>query len=330
MSSPGADPARRRVTSTDVAREAGVSRATVSYVLNRDSRQSIPDVTRQKVLDASARLGYRPYGPARLLRGARSSVVLMLTPGLEHASDFVAAGIITSLGAATRHHGLHLVWQLGAEELETAIDLAPAVVLTSVPDGDPLIGELSEQFSVPVASAFPHLDAFLAASASAQVEHLVARGRRRLAFAAPARPELGATATIRHRAANAAAAAAGIPLPHRFEVPDDRAAAGAALRAELEAHPELDGICAFNDEVAFAVLAAAADSGIPVPARIAVIGVDNHPFGPLTCPALSTVESDVDAFVTQFAAHVAQLAAGEAAEPPPLPDQAHAVPRAST
>ena len=51
---------QRRVTSADVAREAGVSRATVSYVLNDTPHQTIPEATRQRVLDAAARLGYAP------------------------------------------------------------------------------------------------------------------------------------------------------------------------------------------------------------------------------------------------------------------------------
>ena len=50
----------RRVTSADVAHEAGVSRATVSYVLNDTPHQKIPEHTRRRVLEAAARLGYTP------------------------------------------------------------------------------------------------------------------------------------------------------------------------------------------------------------------------------------------------------------------------------
>src|SRR2546428_156335 len=53
-------PPRRRATSADVAREAGVSRATVSYVLNRVPHQTIPESTRQLVLEAAQRLWSRP------------------------------------------------------------------------------------------------------------------------------------------------------------------------------------------------------------------------------------------------------------------------------
>src|SRR3954470_23628440 len=70
----------RRITSADVAREAGVSRTTVSYVLNETPHQKIPDATRQRVLDAVARLEYAPSAAARALQSGRSDVVLCLLP----------------------------------------------------------------------------------------------------------------------------------------------------------------------------------------------------------------------------------------------------------
>src|SRR4051794_33842882 len=70
----------RRVTSADVARLAGVSRATVSYVHNDTPQQTISGPTRARVLDAAARLGYAPSAAARTLRTGRSDIVLCLLP----------------------------------------------------------------------------------------------------------------------------------------------------------------------------------------------------------------------------------------------------------
>src|SRR3954463_10135494 len=97
----------RRVTSADVAREAGVSRTTVSYVLNETPHQTIPEATRRRVLEAAARLEYAPSAAARALQSGRSDVVLCLLPDwpigptvgtlLEHLSAALAAEGLTLL-----------------------------------------------------------------------------------------------------------------------------------------------------------------------------------------------------------------------------------------
>src|ERR671932_2290978 len=99
--------AGRRVTSADVAREAGVSRATVSYVLNAVPHQKIAEATRQRILEAAARLGYAPSAAARAMRSGRSDIVLCLLPDwpigptvggfLEHLSAALAADGLTLL-----------------------------------------------------------------------------------------------------------------------------------------------------------------------------------------------------------------------------------------
>ena len=61
-----------------VARASGVSRATVSYVLNNDPRQSIPAETRERVLKAARTLGFQPFAPARSLRAGYSRLVLLV------------------------------------------------------------------------------------------------------------------------------------------------------------------------------------------------------------------------------------------------------------
>ncbi|MBC7223527.1 MAG: LacI family DNA-binding transcriptional regulator, partial [Anaerolineae bacterium] len=57
----------KKVTSEDVAREAGVSRTTVSFVLNNTPNTNISEETRQRVLEAARNLGYRPDAAARAL-----------------------------------------------------------------------------------------------------------------------------------------------------------------------------------------------------------------------------------------------------------------------
>ncbi|MGW1288141.1 LacI family DNA-binding transcriptional regulator, partial [Streptomyces sp. NPDC002586] len=69
-------------TSADVARLAGVSRATVSYVLNNTSAVRISEPTRRRVHEAARELGYVPHAAARSLRAGHSRMVLMPAPAI--------------------------------------------------------------------------------------------------------------------------------------------------------------------------------------------------------------------------------------------------------
>ena len=68
-----------RATVRDVAAAAGVSQATVSYVLNDTPGQKIPDETRERVRQAASELGYVPHAAARALRAGNSNLVLFIT-----------------------------------------------------------------------------------------------------------------------------------------------------------------------------------------------------------------------------------------------------------
>ncbi|MGB2765491.1 MAG: LacI family DNA-binding transcriptional regulator, partial [Propionicimonas sp.] len=95
-----------RITAEDVARKAGVSRATVSYVLNNHPHQTIPEATRQKVLEAAAELDYTPLASARILSRGRSDVVVMLIPDWPLGS--VLPQVMDSVGDGLAPFGLEL------------------------------------------------------------------------------------------------------------------------------------------------------------------------------------------------------------------------------
>src|SRR5260370_37802408 len=105
--------ARRKLTSVDVARASGVSRATVSYVLNNDRRRNIPLETRERVLKAAQKLGYRPSAPARALRAGKSRLILgvlqfeRVDPNLARDMHYLEAGL------ATRQ--FTLIWHVGTQ-----------------------------------------------------------------------------------------------------------------------------------------------------------------------------------------------------------------------
>ena len=99
------------VTSVDVARASGVSRATVSYVLNNDVRQSIPEETRERVLKAARDLGYSPFTAARILRVGHSQLVLVVLP-FEQV-DPAMARYLKALEEGLAARGFTLIWHVG-------------------------------------------------------------------------------------------------------------------------------------------------------------------------------------------------------------------------
>lgn len=127
-------PSGSRATLKDVARESGVSSATVSFVLNRTSGQTISAATRERVLAAAARLGYTPHRIARALREGTSRTVLLSTGSgpAGHSLESFIDGLETELG----EHGYtllvvrgHRAGALPAGLLET---IAPRAVLDPV------------------------------------------------------------------------------------------------------------------------------------------------------------------------------------------------------
>lgn len=324
-----------RVTSADVARESGVSRTTVSYVLNAKSGVVITEATRRRVLETADRLGYTPSAPARALRSGRSDLVLCVLPDwtMGPAIDTLVDHLTTALA----QHGLSLLVHIRRDarplaDLWRAVTPCAVVVLSPFADDDaralraggiPVVGTALDEASEPDVFAVPQ-----SRIGALQADHLVARGHRTLAYAAPHDDRLTAFARRRLAGVRDACARHGLPAPLTAPVELDAAAAGAVVR---DWHAQgVTGVAAYNDEVALAVLAGARTAGLDVPGDVAVVGVDDLPAARLATPALTTVWQAIDAQAEYLA--VSLLAAlGLADATPERPDDVfHVVQRAST
>lgn len=326
-----------RLTSADVARESGVSRTTVSYVLNGKPGVAIPEATRQRVRDAAARLGYTPSAAARTLRSGRSDLVLCVLPNwtigpvIDTLLDHLTGELADRGLSVLVHHDrgprpLAELWRavtpravLGlapfAEEDERAMRQAGIKVVGSALDEDDHPGT----FSVPQTRI-----------GQLQVEHLAGRGHRVLGYAAPSDDRLVAFADRRLAGVAAECERLGLPAPVVQAVDLDVASAAAAVRAWRAGDDPVTAVAAYNDEVALAVLAGLRAAGLRVPDDVAVIGVDDIPAARLAAPALTTVWQAIDAQATYLAAAVL-AALDESIEPPALPsDVLHVVAREST
>ncbi|MCX2184540.1 LacI family transcriptional regulator [Streptomyces sp. SKN60] len=289
-------------TSADVARLAGVSRATVSYVLNNTAAVRISEPTRRRVREAAEELGYVPHAAARSLRAGHSRMVLMPTAHVP-------------VGPLYSRFFNELQWAL--RNLDYTVVQYGSVGL----DGDEAARAWAELRPVAVVSLGPveltasGVDLLKRAGARAVITvgpqrvegthsvvmdltrvgrdagaHLVARGCRAIGVVMPEEPGLEMFSVPRLEGVRAAAAEAGatvVPLPLAYE--EEPAAALAARWRELG----LDGVFAYNDEYAMLLMRALQDAGIAVPDETAVVGSDDLVLGRLLRPRLSTVHIDM-------------------------------------
>jgi DNA-binding LacI/PurR family transcriptional regulator len=291
-----------RVTSGDVAREAGVSRATVSYVLNDDPRQTISEATRRRVWDAAAKLGYAPSAAARTLRTGRSDIVLGLLP--DWPIQHVLGRLVQQLTNAFAEHGLTFLVHSSTHparpvrEIWKSVTPAAVLALHDFPESEAeamraagtevvmaVHGSVEREVRPPLVSEEP--------IGATQARHL-ADSHRRLGYAYPDLPRLDVLAQPRLEGVRRVCAELGLPDPDVRTVPLEPDDAVEAVKAWLTAEPPVTGVCAFNDDIALAVLVALRSLGLRAPQDLAVIGVDDIPGASVAQPPLTTVVRDTE------------------------------------
>ncbi|MGK9220012.1 MULTISPECIES: LacI family DNA-binding transcriptional regulator [unclassified Microbacterium] len=288
-----------RVTAADVARASGVSRATVSYVLNDTPGQTIPEPTRRRVLQAAADLGYVPSVHARALASGSTGIVVIDTSTIP-PGELVATATRTLSRALVERGYVPVVNQYtgadaGGEVLVTlAQRLHPTTVLALGELSDDIIRRIREAgvarvFATPSSAGIRDI-------AEVQVAHLAGRGHRSVAYVAPPEPELAGLSELRLAGARTAAARHGVVLT-AIPLLDQEPLARELRRLRDEG---VTAVAAYNDEVAVGVLGAARRAGIALPDELAVMGIDDLPVARRTFPQLTTVaqgdvaDADVD------------------------------------
>jgi DNA-binding LacI/PurR family transcriptional regulator len=288
-------------TSADVARLAGVSRATVSYVLNNTSAVRISEPTRRRVHEAARELGYVPHAAARSLRAGHSRMVLMPAPSFPVGplySQFIselqwALGRLDYTVVQYGSVGLH-----GDEAARAWAELRPvAVLLPGAGFGPQGVTVLKRSGARAVVTLGPEsVDGAHAvlmdhrAVGHCAVRHLLDRGRRRIGVVVPEERGLESFSLPRLDGARRALAGTGATvteLPLAYE--EECAARLAARWRGLD----LDAVFAYNDEYAMLLMRALQDEGVRVPEEVAVIGADDLMLGRLLRPRLSTVHIEL-------------------------------------
>ncbi|MEV0226414.1 LacI family DNA-binding transcriptional regulator [Streptomyces sp. NPDC050704] len=295
-------PAQHSVpTSADVARLAGVSRATVSYVLNNTSAVRISEPTRRRVHQAAKELGYVPHAAARSLRAGHSRMVLMPAPDVPVGplySQFFnelqwALGRLDYTVVQYGSVGLQ-----GDEAVRAWAELRPVAVLVPggglTPDGVAVLKRSGARAVVTlgpdsVEGAHALLMDHERVGHSAGT-HLVAGGRRRIGVVMPQDTGLEVYSKPRLEGVRRAVDGTDASVTELSLAYDEGAAAQLAARWRSLG---LDAVFAYNDEYAMLVMRALQDEGIGIPGDTAVIGADDLMLGRLLRPRLSTVHLEL-------------------------------------
>ncbi|QYN39159.1 LacI family transcriptional regulator [Pseudonocardia sp. DSM 110487] len=322
---------RRRITSADVAHEAGVSRATVSYVLNDTPHQTIPEATRLRVLGAAARLGYTPSAAATALRRGRSDVVLGLLP--DWPVGYAVGRVLQEVTTAFARHQLTFVVHPDSRSTRPLTEIWKTITPVAVLAFDVISAEDAAAMRAAGVEVVVALHASTDQQAAErqsgellqpenpvgalQARHL-AGSHRRLGFAYPDDHRVAVFADPRLQGVREVCAELGLPEPDVRTVPLRPDGAAAAVGSWLAAEPPVTGICAFNDELAMAVLAGARRLGLHVPDDIAVVGVDDVPAAAVADPPLTTVVQDFTAIAEHHVGSVVAALAGQAIPGAPI------------
>ena len=295
-------------TLKDVARAAGVSAQTVSNVVN--NRAVVRLETRQRVLEALDRLGYRPNLAARGLRQrqARALAFLVVDPSPRYLADPFHGSVLSGLADVARERGYGLVIQGlrpgggGGRRLSdvfrhTQIDGAVVTLGGTAGERRRHLGDLRRgggPFVLLEQSVGARDDAACVlgrnrSGAEAVTRHLLAAGHRHFGFVIPSLP--WPAVEERLRGFHAALTAHGAPTSAHVTRcgPEDPEAARQATETLLRTHRRVTAVLGANDLLAVGALDATRRLGRRCPADVAVVGFDDLDIARWVQPPLTTV-----------------------------------------
>ncbi|MCA0242549.1 MAG: LacI family DNA-binding transcriptional regulator [Proteobacteria bacterium] len=287
-----------------VAQLAGVSTATVSRVLNNTG--PVDPATRQRVLDAAAKLRYVPHGAARALRSHRSRMVGAIVPSFDYA---LYARTTSALQRRLDEHGYSLVLAEHHYDLAAELRIAGQLVQHGVDafvfvglDHEQALFSLLQDYGRPYVLTWgvdplgrhPSIGFDNRAATHAMARHLLALGHRRIGLlSAPV--EGNDRARARGEGLRAALAEAGLTIApgHAQYAPISLQAADEAM-TRLLAQPERPtAVLATNDVFAVGGMLACRRLGLRIPQDLSISGVDNTDLGATQTPGLTSLRTPI-------------------------------------
>lgn len=283
----------------EVAREAGVSTATVSHVINET--RYVSENTRRKVLRAIEQCNYYPNAHARCLASGRSHTIGLI---ISDISNQFFPELVKSIEAAAFERGYDVVLANTSYDTKRTANyvrrfierkVAGVVLMTSELDSE-LLGELSRRHvSVvlldlgTVGERMSNMAVNYHAGIDEAIYHLVSLGHRRFAYIGG--PSRLSSATKRLEAFRDAFARYlnDAPLPLIYEEDFSLEGGRRAAREIFAGRPLPTAIFIANDMMALGVMEECRSAGLHIPQDMSIIGFDDIAFAALSQPTLTTI-----------------------------------------
>jgi LacI family transcriptional regulator len=295
----------RRVNISDVARHAGVSRKTVSRVVNREPYVS--DVLRKKVEKAVAQLNYEPDRQARSLRSGKSFHIAFV---YETPSSYFVISLVEGIRQSCRAHGYELVLHetatKGSRLVLTMLEfiererLDGLLMMPPLTDNEHLLAALDDAGIIygriaPGLTRRSGLDVVTTdrKAGAEMVEHLLLLGHRRLAFISGDPDHIamaGRLAGVRDVLRDWSGEPCELTVHQGFSTFDSGVRAAQDL---FSLDPRPTAIFAANDDMAAGVIYEAQERGLRIPGDVSIVGFDDTLLASRIWPGLTTVRQPV-------------------------------------
>ncbi len=306
-------------TINDVCKLAGVSKATVSRVLNETGQ--VKAQTREAVLAAMQQLGYQPNSLAQALATNTTNSIGLVLPHFE-SSYFGSILFEAEQGAQKVGKKLLVVNSKNSEqgEKEAVATLAAqrcdAILLYSRHLSEVQLLELQQQYPSPLVIlnrrlSHPQLHSFgLDQTQIAQLamQHLLNLGHRHIACITS--PLVSETGKIRYHVYQQALYEQGIELNSSLVIEGDNTLLGGyqAMQQLLQQGISMTAVFACNDDMALGTMRAMHEHGIHVPKQVSLIGIDNEPAAAFAIPSLSSVSLPIGELTQQAISLAVEIA----------------------
>ena len=317
----------KRTTSRDVADRAGVSRTTVSFVLNNVQGIQISEGTRERVIQAAQQLDYVPNAAAQALASRRAQIIgLILTRHPHHiASDAFLNQILDGLIIAAHEHSIRLLIDIVEvqHQQKAYLELVRAKridgLILSGPrfDDDALLSLQQDHFPTVLMGQLPNTDFFSVdidnlAAAQQAVEHLVNLGHARIACITNAAPTYTAAA-VRLDGYRQVLENHAIPFDEALvRYGDfDPESGYQQMKNLLSLDTPPSAVFVASDVVAIGAKAAIVEKGLKIPGDIALVGFDDIPLARYLDPPLTTVRLPASELATRASQILIQLIQGD-------------------